>query len=157
MPPKATLRIPSQRAISIFWQGVVTSNECWDWAGSVNGRGYAQVRSGKDIIGIHRISFYIHFGYMPENVLHSCDNKRCSNPYHLYDGTHSQNMKDASERKLFLNSKKTHCKNDHEFSKENTIIKKNNKNGRSFRQCRKCNIDYQKQWRLRRNNASNNT
>jgi hypothetical protein len=36
--------------------------------------------------------------YLPEMVLHKCDNKKCVNPEHLYAGDRWQNARDASER-----------------------------------------------------------
>lgn len=36
-----------------------------------------------------------------EYALHSCDNKRCVNWWHLRPGTHEENMKDMVDRKTY--------------------------------------------------------
>lgn len=42
----------------------------------------------------HRVVFYKLAGYLPEVVMHTCDNARCINPEHLVGGTYSDNMQD---------------------------------------------------------------
>ena len=48
----------------------------------------------------HRLAYELGVGPIPEgmHVLHQCDNPRCINPAHLSIGTHSQNMKECSQR-----------------------------------------------------------
>lgn len=73
------------------------SNGCWDWKGCTpKNPGYGQFRSKMKLIRAHRASWILHFGEIPKGlqVLHKCDNKRCSNPEHLYLGTSSDNNKD---------------------------------------------------------------
>lgn len=50
--------------------------------------------------GAHRFSYAIANGSIQvgDNVLHTCDNSKCVRPSHLYIGTHSDNMRDRSER-----------------------------------------------------------
>lgn len=41
-----------------------------------------------------RAVFYAEYGYLPEVVMHTCDNPRCINPSHLMAGTHKSNAED---------------------------------------------------------------
>ncbi len=65
-------------------------------------------------------------GPIPEGkwILHTCDNSKCINPQHLYAGTPKDNVKDAYDRKRARNAKTTHCPKGHEYSDENTAIRK---------------------------------
>ena len=43
----------------------------------------------------HRISYEFFIGKVVQEICHHCDRKGCINPWHLFQGTHSENMKDA--------------------------------------------------------------
>ena len=78
-------------------------NECWltDLSTNTTG-GYPRLKISrgkiKYIIGMHRISYYIHCGDIPDNLLvcHKCNNTECVNPYHLYIGSHQDNVNDRT-------------------------------------------------------------
>jgi hypothetical protein len=70
-----------------FWENVeVKSDECWIWKGLIHSNGYGWMRSWKRNDYPHRVSWIIHFGKIPDGhwVKHSCKNKLCVNPNHLY-------------------------------------------------------------------------
>jgi hypothetical protein len=56
-------------------------------------------------------------------VCHTCDERRCWNPDHLFTGTAGDNNRDAGNKGRHHNSVKTHCPRGHEYSFENTTLK----------------------------------
>lgn len=61
--------------------------------------GYGQFSSPhqyKTSMVAHRVMYGVAFGYVPHglNVMHTCDNPPCCNPFHLKLGTHIDNMRD---------------------------------------------------------------
>jgi len=65
---------------------------CWEWPnnqGSYNYPSFFSITGG-------RAAWNAFFGVVPDGlfVLHSCDNKRCVNPSHLFLGTRSDNRRD---------------------------------------------------------------
>ena len=74
---------------------VVNEHGCWLWLGATDKRGYAR-------FGGHLLVYGFTFraaGFMCEEgkeLCHTCPHKNCVNPYHLYAGTHKQNMTDAA-------------------------------------------------------------
>lgn len=86
---------------------------CWYWLGTFLNNGYGIIRLNYAVIGAHRVSYELYKGPIPDGlfVLHTCDNKLCVNPNHLYAGTHMQNMMDALERGRFHPVKgSNHCR-----------------------------------------------
>jgi hypothetical protein len=80
---------------------VVSQAECWVWNGEVNTNGYGRFSCKNRRVLAHRFSYRIFFGTIPAglNVCHSCDNRKCVNPYHLWLGTQSDNLSDAVSKK----------------------------------------------------------
>lgn len=93
-----------------FWKHVDISGEdnCWNWTGSMFQKGYGCVKYKGKLFGAHRISYMIHNGGIPDKlfICHTCDNRRCVNPKHLYAGTAADNSRDMVERKRFFKGKR---------------------------------------------------
>jgi hypothetical protein len=79
-----------------YFKKVIKSDKgCWDWNGHLKD-GYGCFRfKGKDTKA-HRISWEINFGPIPKGmfVCHKCDNRKCTNPEHLFLGFILDNTKD---------------------------------------------------------------
>lgn len=76
---------------------------CWEWPNSLNPMtGYGQLSSWDDgkrkLYTAHRVSFSAFVGKIEDglHVCHSCDNRKCFNPKHLFLGTAKDNMEDCS-------------------------------------------------------------
>lgn len=76
-------------------------NGCWGWKGCVSKNpGYGQFRSNMDKVRAHVVSWLIFRGSIPEGmcVCHTCDNRICSNPSHLFLATDFENNLDMIEK-----------------------------------------------------------
>lgn len=76
---------------------IKSDNGCWNWTASRTRDGYGKMNIGGKHITSHRVSWLLNKGIIPDDlqVLHSCDNKQCVNPSHLFVGTGSDNMVDC--------------------------------------------------------------
>ena len=60
------------------------TEECVEWPFSRKPSGYGQLSYNYKPYNTHRLAFSFHYRYYPKTVRHSCKNKACYNPAHLY-------------------------------------------------------------------------
>lgn len=77
------------------------SSGCWLWNLYLTALGYGQAKyKGKQMVA-HRLSYLLFKGEIPKDMLvcHSCDNRSCVNPDHLWLGSQKDNMADMAIKK----------------------------------------------------------
>lgn len=77
------------------------NNGCWEWTGALSRKtGYGKITYNQKTISTHRASYLVFKGEISKgkHICHSCDNKKCVNPEHLWAGTAKENMQDMIKK-----------------------------------------------------------
>jgi hypothetical protein len=110
---------------------------CWLWLGTIFQNGYGHVfvktENGWRHRKAHRVVYEQLVGPVPDGLEldHLCRTRSCCNPAHLEPVTNYVNRFVRGRAGLF-NAEKTHCKNGHPFTPENTYL------WGQARYCRQC-------------------
>lgn len=84
-----------------FWSKVERSTGCWKWLAATWGQGYGYLWLNGKNVRAHRIAFVLGNQLaIPAGVLvcHTCDNRSCVYPDHLYLGSVADNYSDMIDR-----------------------------------------------------------
>ena len=126
-------------------------DRCWEWIGQKNQANYGRfasdmINSPTRLVVAHKFCYEYFVGPVPKGLEldHLCRNRSCVNPSHLEPVTHSENVLRGASPELarMRQRSKTHCRNGHEFTPENTYFRKD-----TFRNCRACAKDVQQRLR----------
>jgi hypothetical protein len=73
---------------------------CWPWLAGKFDNGYGAFDLNGKNIKAHRFAYELTHERIPVglDVLHSCDNRPCCNPHHLWVGTCGDNIKDRDSK-----------------------------------------------------------
>lgn len=114
---------------------------CWLWTGPVDHNGYGFININYHHVRAHRAVYEVLGGKtipIGLSLDHLCRQPSCVNPDHLEPVTHQENMARSrgkeGRRSGYYLAIRTHCKNGHEFTPENT----HHRPGQKARRCRMC-------------------
>jgi hypothetical protein len=132
-------------SVDSFFAKTKQVGDCLEWQGSRYKNGYGKL--GRVGIVAHRIAYELTRGKVPTNMCldHLCKNRLCVNPEHLEVVTLVENVMRGDSQHA-KNARKTHCKQGHEFTPDNTYTPPRKPNSRY---CKKCQRLRDTQYRLR--------
>lgn len=128
-----------QYRLKLIRKGTINHAGCFEWHGWRNYYNYGETSYRNKMWMVPRLAWHLWRGPIPEGirVLHTCDNPACFNCNHLFLGTPYENTMDMVRkgRHHYSPSRKTHCRQGHEFTPENTYRAPSRPNKRACKEC----------------------
>jgi hypothetical protein len=95
----ATCRLPAYARFDAKVDRSGGPKACWPWTTGYTSEGYGKFWFDGRNVTSNRFVLFRKNGRWPDQALHTCDNRACCNPAHLYDGSTQQNVADRVRRK----------------------------------------------------------
>lgn len=107
-----------------FLNKVNKTDTCWIWLASFNRNGYGQFGMNGTMRSTHRVSYELFNGIIPPSlcVLHTCDNRKCVNPSHLFLGTKKDNTQDMVKKNRRFSPNSVGSSNGHSKLTEQEVL-----------------------------------
>ena len=105
-----SMTMKGKSTIERFIEKIDKEGSCWNWNSAMTSTGYGQFHTyenGRDnptMHTAHRFAWELMRGPIPEGMLlcHTCDNRRCVNPSHIFLGTAKDNTQDMIKKRRGL-------------------------------------------------------
>lgn len=130
---------------------IIDENNCHVWQGSINDRGYGNIKYHNSTKRVHVLTYELTKGPVPDGLEldHLCKNIECCNIDHLEAVTHAVNVERGDLK--FVSGKKakliTHCPKGHEYAGDNLYI-----HPKGYRYCKACAREQKRKSYLKRKN-----
>lgn len=99
--------------IDAFWKKAIAikGNECWEWSGNKDKDGYPIISFRGKTFRANRVALLVKGDELIDgcHACHSCGNKSCCNPDHIYLGTALQNNADKKNHGTYMCGEKVYC------------------------------------------------